>query len=61
MLIEGCVLKIERGVAWVHIPDGSTVLRICGLPVEEPPAGRLLDITLKNQTLANYTFNWGNK
>lgn len=49
--IPNCVLELDddRGVLYVHHPNGFTVLRICGLPhpFPEPSPSIMLDITLK--------------
>jgi hypothetical protein len=56
IVIPGCTLEIQgqRGVIYVHGPQGVTMLRICGLPTPIPnprapndPFPRLLDISYK--------------
>ena len=64
MIIDNCSLEInfKSGVIYVHAPDGHTALRICGCPSCPKPLYaplQLFDITLKNQKLEPYTFNWG--
>ena len=62
MTFGNCTLEIdsERGMMYVHSPEGFTLLRICGMkpnpPIPTPET--LLDITLKFQKLEDYTFNW---
>jgi len=58
MTIDNCQLEIDsdRGVLYVHGPEGFTLLRMCGLltPVPDPSSGDMLDITLKGRL----TFSW---
>ena len=46
-LIHGCTLEVhgDRGVVYVHGPQGITLLRICGLPTPIPDPNEQLDIT----------------
>lgn len=61
--IKDCVLEVDqdRGVLYVHSPDGFTALRICGMPpgAPLPSPSQMLDVTLKGQDLASGTFSWG--
>jgi hypothetical protein len=47
--IDNCQLEIDhdRGVIYVHHPDGFTAIRICSLPrpIPEPKFGDMIDIT----------------
>lgn len=56
-IIENCTLQIDsdRGIIWVHSPDGYTVLRLCSLPTPVPLATSfwMLDITGVEKA------NWG--
>ena len=60
--IDNCQLEIDtdRGVIYVHHPEGFTAVRICGVKpnIPNPSMEKMLDITLKNQSLKPYTFNW---
>ena len=63
MIIDCCEMEMdfERGVIYVHAPDGHTILRICGCPCKPEPkdaTNKLYDITLKGQQLERSTFNW---
>lgn len=63
MIIDGCelVMDFERGVIYVHAPNGRTILRVCGCPRKPEPEdanAKDYDITLKGQRLQEFTFNW---
>ena len=46
-IVDGCQIEIDRdrGVVYVHGPQGNTLLRICRLPLPIPNSEDLLDIT----------------
>lgn len=51
--IDGCQLEIDgdRGVIYVHGPDGTTKLRISGLPAV-PSDVRMIDMNLERGTVS---------
>lgn len=62
MIKRNCTLEIDErlGVIYVHASEGFTALRICGVKanIPTPSIARMIDITLKQQELASWTFNW---
>ncbi len=62
MIIDNCQLEIDetRGVIYIHSPNGHTIMRVCGIKaaIPFPIPEKIIDITLKGQSLKPYTFNW---
>lgn len=61
-VVENCQLEVDtdRGVIYVHSPEGYTALRVCGVKsgMPKPSPLRMADITLKFQSVADFTFSW---